>query len=233
MTEAMRPMQLVIEYPDEPVMPHEPERIAAVCKQLTGLAMEFAGVERVPRYTPEKRENDSEHSFMLALVAAELARQFRPDLDPGRVALYAIVHDLIELVTSDEATFNLTEAECNRKEANERQELPDFLVTLPPLTRRLVADYEAQADETAVFVRLVDKLLPVAVDTLGAGRKVMAEDYDVFTDAELAASEAHLSSRLRRKFADANLVPLHLARDVMAAEFAVVFEAETVLPASA
>lgn len=79
---------------------------ASVALELGKIAINFAGVDRVPRYNDERRENDAEHSFMLALIAGELAQTLYPaTLDAGLVSQYAIVHDLIELETGDVATF--------------------------------------------------------------------------------------------------------------------------------
>jgi 5'-deoxynucleotidase YfbR-like HD superfamily hydrolase len=174
---------------------------ATTALTLGGVAIEFARVERVPRYDKESRENDAEHSYMLALVASELATSFYSDrLNAGLVSQFAIVHDLIELVTGDKATFHYSAQDMADKEIDEHAVLEGLLERLPPHTRRLLDSYEQQSLPEARFVKAVDKLLPVVVDILGEGRKIMNEDYNVHTAEELLASHLKLYGRISEKF---------------------------------
>jgi len=165
-------------------------------------AMFFSRIDRVPRYADGERESDAEHSFMLALIAPELAVALGRNLDIGLVSQYATVHDLIELKTSDVATFLFDDEQQRAKEADEHSALAELLTELPPHTAYMLGRYEAQADPEARFVRYVDKLLPIVVDIIGAGERVMREDFDV-TDAE-ALRECHvkLQARLVRMFGE-------------------------------
>lgn len=193
--------------------------MAADCLTLGSTAMQFAAIDRVPRYTPESRENDAEHSFMLALVAGELAARYYPALDTGLVSQFAIVHDLIEIKTNDVATFTLSEQEIAIKEANEHDALADLVRELPRHTAHLLVRYETQLELEARFVRLVDKILPVIVDILGPGKQVMNEDYDIHTSAALCANESKLAARLLTKFPDQFFDELHQARTILAERF--------------
>jgi len=176
---------------------------ASTALELGGIAMRFARIERVPRYDEKTRESDAEHSFMLALVANELAYSLYPtELDRGLIMEYAIVHDLIELKTGDVATFQLDSDSLLQKEATEHAALESLLAELPPRTRTMLYDYEQQSDKESRFVRAVDKLLPVIVDILGAGRKIMNEDYNVHTPAELAISHDALRERMNSRFGE-------------------------------
>ena len=161
------------------------EEAARVAFQLGYLSMAFARVERVPRYDETSRENDAEHSFMLSLVASELAGSYFANLDPGLVAQFANVHDLVELETDDVATFTIDDETLAVKAAAEYSALDRVAEILPTYTRQLFLRYEEQVEPEARFVRLVDKILPVIVDIAGPGRKVMEEDYSVTTIDQL------------------------------------------------
>lgn len=163
-------------------------------------AMYFARVERVPRYADGERENDVEHSYMLALVAPELAYALQLPLDRGLISQYAIVHDLVEIETSDYATFLYTEDELVQKEINEHQALQRLYAKLPPHTAQMLRNYEAQADAESRFVRYADKLLPIIVDIIGAGEQVMREDYSVTTPEALRRCHEDLHKRIVAKF---------------------------------
>lgn len=176
---------------------------SSVILGLGGMAMRFAQVERVPRYSEVHRETDVEHSYMLALIASELAQTLYPGtLNTGLVSEYAIVHDMIEIKTGDVATFQIDAHDLLQKEQTEHAALESLLAELPPRTRDTLYNYEQQADPESRFVRAVDKLLPIVVDILGAGRKVMNEDYNVHSPAELGAAHDGLRDRMAKRFGE-------------------------------
>lgn len=195
---------------------------ASIVLALGGFAMKFARIERVPRYDEQTRENDAEHSFMLALVATELAENLYPGkLDLGLVSQYSIVHDLIELKTGDVATFLYSPEDMATKQQVEHAALEELIKELPPHTARLLKEYEAQEKLEARFVRATDKHLPVAVDIIGPGKKVMAEDYGVTTLEQLNDSQRKLHSRIADTFSEfPSMVEAHaLLCELFAIEF--------------
>jgi len=73
--------------------------------QMGAIASRLVLEERTRTHHPDGRaENVAEHSFMLAKVAAEIAAIMYPELDRGRIALYASVHDDIEAYVRDTPT---------------------------------------------------------------------------------------------------------------------------------
>lgn len=170
--------------------------------QLGRVAMNFARIERIPRYEDGERESDAEHSFMLALTAPELARTLELPLDLGLVSQFATVHDLIELKTLDVPTLMLDDSALTQKELAEHNALQELLQELPPYTAHLLERYEHQSDPEARFVRLVDKLLPVVVDIIGEGRRVLEEDYSIHSRLALHNAYAAVHERHVRKFGD-------------------------------
>ena len=197
--------------------------IAETVLALADVAIKFAAVERVPRYIEEKRENNAEHSFMLGLIATELSERYFPLLDGNLVTRFALVHDLTELVTGDVATFNISEADYEAKKINEEVALDMLCDILPEYTASLLLEYEKQVIPEARFVRFVDKLLPVAVDILGPGSKVMHEDYDTFNHEQLAASENKLRLRMLSMFPEPEFECIHEGRTNLSDLFESVF----------
>ena len=176
--------------------------LSGVALQLGSLGADFARVYRAPRYSDSERESDAEHSYMLALVAPELANAIGLRLDLGKVTQFAIVHDLIELRTGDVPTFQLTHEELAAKELTEQAALEQLLAELPPHTSKLLADYEQQDTKEARFVRAVDKLLPLIVNAIGDGVRVMSEDYGVDSHTALMTAHDKLHSRIQQKFGE-------------------------------
>lgn len=199
------------------------EDIAKIAMKLGDVAMRFAQIERVPRYTSDTRENDAEHSFMLALTASEIASQHFPLLDSGLVTLFSLVHDLVELETSDVATFDIDDTALSQKESAEHDALPAVIEQLPSYCGSLLLRYEAQVEPEARFVRLLDKITPIVVDILGPGNQVMNEDYDVVSSDQLDCAENTLRTRFATMFPEDELAPLHAARKILADYFSFQF----------
>lgn len=200
------------------------EHAAVTVLSLGKIAMRFARVERVPRYDEHSRENDAEHSFMLSLVASEIAHEYFPTLDHGLVAQFSNVHDLVELETNDVATFTLDDAALAAKESAEHRALGAVLRQLPHFTRELLQRYELQREPEARFVRLVDKILPYIADIAGPGKKIMVEDYGITQIEQLEANELRLSNQFRQRFPDEDLEFIHRVRAILATQFSRLFE---------
>lgn len=138
--------------------------IANLAISISQLTDDFAGIERIPRYSGGARENDVEHSFMLAIAAPEIATQLGLDLDIDKVRRFSLVHDLLEVKVGDVATFDLSPQQLAEKERREHLAQKELLQELPSGIAEDLEVYEQQDTREAVFVRMVDKLLPLAVD---------------------------------------------------------------------
>lgn len=198
-------------------------KIADTILQISGLVIDFAAIERVPRYCKFKRENDAEHSLMLALAGVEIASEYFPGFDTGLIGKLALVHDFPELKTGDVATFDITDEELRQKHQNEARNVSILLKELPPHIGDLLTIYEEQELPEAEFVKHVDKLLPNAVNIKGGGLQVMSEDYKVSTTSEFFAKNETLETRFKKTFGKPEHEPLHLAHSVLAHEFALLF----------
>lgn len=164
---------------------------------------DFSTIERIPRLADSRRENDVEHSFMLEIAAPAIAERFYPELNKEKVRRFAHVHDMLEVEVGDVATFDLNAAELKEKDRREQQAKHIILERLSKIDPSLAQDldeYEQQACSEAVFVRMVDKLLPVAVDVTGDGLRVIREDYGVSDLAALEVSHSQLFERMQEKF---------------------------------
>lgn len=202
----------------------EAKQIGKTILQICELVTDFSAIDRVPRYCKYKRENDAEHSFMLALAGIEIGSQYYPGLDTGLIGKLALVHDFPELKTGDVATFDLTEEQLSQKHQNEAQELPELLRSLPPHLADLLMIYEEQTLPEAQFIKHLDKLLPNAVNNVGAGIKVMKEDYNVTSATEFFIKNETLEARFKKTFNNPTHQPLHLAHTFLANRFALQFD---------
>lgn len=123
------------------------------------------------RFAPGRTENDAEHSWSLSLVACALAPHVDAALDPGKIAQFATVHDLVEVYAGDTSNF-ADESEKAGKEGREQAALARLqqeLTTFPWIVRSVEA-YERQDSEEARFVKSVDKFMTLLFDYHGEGQ---------------------------------------------------------------
>jgi putative hydrolase of HD superfamily len=157
---------------------------------------------QVKRHSPIRAEggryeNDAEHSWSVALVAASLAPHIDPKLDVGKICQFAIVHDLVEVHAGDTSNF----ADAALKSTKDEREkvaqlrLEKEMAALPwvPAT---INEYEAQTTPEAQFVKSVDKLLPLMFDYLEEGlfyheNKITTEEWQKQMKAHREKASKH------------------------------------------
>ncbi len=133
---------------------------------LAKLSLAFAKVNRVTHHEDGVRnESDTDHSFMLSIIASSLADTFYKNrLDIGLISQFAILHDLVEVYAGDTDTF-LNNDEQSRKEKNNRemealQKIGTEFDREFPWAHRMITEYETQSSKESRFVKLIDKMLP-------------------------------------------------------------------------
>ena len=150
-----------------------PEKIQEVITLLT----QFQGVERgVTVPGSERHENDSEHSYNLAMTAWVIIKKDHLPLDLDKTLKYALVHDLPEVYAGD--AFALDPAQVAIKVG--REEVALEKLHADDLTSELAAvveQYETLEDEESRFVYSLDKLM--------AALTVLAGQSSVWKDNEL------------------------------------------------
>lgn len=149
--------------------------------QLGELLIQFGKVDRAI-YVDMKGtvESDTDHTVMLAVMACAIADALDLKLDLGKIAQYALIHDLVEVYAGDVSTLDFHNTDFATKEANEREALDrikrEFSGTFPWIGRTIEA-YELLADEEARYVKTLDKVMP-AISHLFSDAKVVDEGFD-------------------------------------------------------
>ena len=147
------------------------ERIRA---QLTFIA-EADKLKTVLRASPlaaaDRRENDAEHSWHLALMVLLLAEYADEPVDVGHAMKLVIVHDLIEIYAGDSPVFD---PDAVRDQVAREQAAADRLFTLLPAdqagwVRGLWDEFEAGATPEARFAKAMDRLEPMLLNWLNEG----------------------------------------------------------------
>jgi putative hydrolase of HD superfamily len=106
-------------------------------------------------------ENDTEHSYNLAMTAWYLSQWF-PELDKNLLIQYSLVHDLVEVHAGDTYIYGSEdelgskesrEAEAFAKLKHEWKDFQDMLISIEA--------YETKKSPEATFIYALDKVMPI------------------------------------------------------------------------
>ncbi len=141
--------------------------------RLSDLVMKFGQVDRVT-LLPDgvTLESDTDHTVMLGITACAFASALMPELDLGKVAQYALVHDFVEVYAGDTPTLGISLEDKGEKDAREHQAFlriqKEYTHTFPWLPETIKA-YESLTDREARFVKTLDKAMPKITHLLNKG----------------------------------------------------------------
>ena len=152
--------------------------------ELQRLVVDLALIERNHHLIDsERRENNIEHSFMVAMLCWYICSYHALKLDLSKVLRYALAHDFVERYAGDTNAFASKEVRERKvkleKAAAERlgREFGDFgdLVDI-------IHGYEDKKDDEALFVWTVDKMQALILGDLDGWRpfQKIGVTYDQF-----------------------------------------------------
>jgi putative hydrolases of HD superfamily len=135
------------------------------------LLCEYQRVERLV-YVPQgggRKENNVEHSYLLAMLAWYIIEKDKLVLDIDRVLRYALVHDLVEVYAGDTSLFD-AQARVGKKEREQeaQRKLAEKFTDFSAL-HETIERYEAQEDAESRFIKALDKLQPMFASYLEGG----------------------------------------------------------------
>lgn len=133
----------------------------------------FTEVERVVLVKNKKRwENDSEHSYQLAMLGWYIAESQKLRLKKDLVIKYALVHDLVEVYAGDTYFFSTDKSHKANKKKRERKSALRIKKEFPKFKNLywLIQNYENLKDKESKFVYALDKVIPVINIYLDNGR---------------------------------------------------------------
>ncbi len=118
-----------------------------------------------------RRENDSEHSWHLAMMVAVLAEHFK-GADVVRTMKMVLIHDLVEIYAGD--TFAYDEQGYLDKDERE-QKAADKLFSMLPMDqerefREMWEEFEGMDTNEAIFAAAVDRIQPLLLNSASLGK---------------------------------------------------------------
>ena len=127
--------------------------------KLSEVLAEMGHVKRATKLPNHEDEPDSHHSFSLALVAYHIAVSDCPELDANKVLLFALTHDLLEVITGDENTLHYTPEQHAAKHAKEQEAMKEFdrVFARYPELKNAMYEYEKLDTPEAATVFVLDK----------------------------------------------------------------------------
>jgi putative hydrolase of HD superfamily len=148
--------------------------------QIAALTLKLGEVDRITQHPDGRAETDTTHTVMLALCALEMYNHVSSEhtLDPYKLVVYALVHDLLEAYTGDMPTLvPLTGEQQTSKEQNEHEAYWRLVADIPrmPWLPLLIDRYREQTEPEARFIRYLDKIMPKLTHTLNAGAAIRAQ----------------------------------------------------------
>ncbi len=138
----------------------------------------FRRVERVMYANGTDRlENDSEHSYNLAMLAWYIVDTEKLDLDKDLVIRYALIHDLAEVYAGDTYIYSDDKDYLESKIVREHEALERLKQEFPSGKDifSLVEQYERREDHESRFVYALDKIQPVIHIYLDHGGRMWRE----------------------------------------------------------
>ncbi|WP_432142386.1 HD domain-containing protein [Streptomyces sp. bgisy084] len=121
---------------------------------------------RSPLLSADRRENDAEHSWHLALMTLVLTEYADVPVDAGKVLALVVVHDLVEIYAGD--TFLYDTAAAADQEEREQRAADKLFALLPDDQREhfraLWDEFEARVTPEARFAKAMDRFQPLLLN---------------------------------------------------------------------
>jgi len=118
-----------------------------------------------------RRENDSEHSWHMAMMAVTLSEYFE-GADLLKTVKMVLIHDLVEIYAGD--TFAYDEAAYRDKDEREQKAADKLFSMLPPDQekefRELWQEFERIDTKEAVFAATLDRMQPLLLNLSTEGK---------------------------------------------------------------
>lgn len=161
------------------------EKITKKTVELGQLSLLFARTNRITLHedgvTPE---SDTDHTVMLGLCACAIASSYAPHLNLGKIAQFALVHDLVEAYAGDTSTIDISDELRKKKDEKEHEaflRIKSEFEGVFPWIHTTIEEYETLASEEAKFIKTLDKCMPKITHLLNNGTalvKVIPEKED-------------------------------------------------------
>lgn len=183
---------------------------------LAALLGPFDDIKRITKVSTGSYESDSHHSFSIALIGDLVARRYCPELNRQEVMRFALVHDLLELITGDEPTLHHDHQAHLAKKQRELEATAIFkeqFKNFPEIIHDIEI-YERLDRPESAFVYVLDKACTVWTHFPDNGANLL--DLGINTRADIDEWYKRLQAKIDHNL---NCEPPRIARDILDQSF--------------
>lgn len=159
---------------------------------LDTLANKYADVTRATVDRLGMPETDARHAIHLLQLAVTYAREHYPMLNSGRIALYALLHDLVEAYAKDVSSLGITPERKRQKDLDEAKAIKTLIKEYGadwPELIEVVENYEALIHPEARFVKTFDKIDPAFTHLHSKGSQLTGPLYSFTRETYFTAMD--------------------------------------------
>lgn len=193
-------------------------------EQQIAFILEIDKVKQIMRQTPltdgNRKENDAEHSWHIALMALLLKEYAEDEVDVAKVMTMVLVHDLVEIDAGD--TYAYDEAAAESKKEREQKAADRIFGILPAdqgnYLRSLWDEFEAYETADAKYAHLLDNFQPMLLNDASGG--ISWKEHDV-KKSQIYKRNAHIEETSKtiwehmKQMVDKNIQKGNIMEDIV------------------
>ena len=164
-------------------------------KKQIGFMLELDKMKNLYRQTyvlhEDRKENDAEHSWHLAILAFILAEHSNKPVDVAKVMKMVLIHDIVEIDAGDTYCYD---SEGYKTKADREEKAAQRIFGLLPDDQkdemyRLWREFEDSETDDARFAAVLDRIQPLLLNYTKGG--ISWKEHGIFKEQVLGRNEAY------------------------------------------
>ncbi len=164
-------------------------------KKQIGFMLELDKMKNLYRQTyvlhEDRKENDAEHSWHLAILAFILAEHSNKPVDVAKVMKMVLIHDIVEIDAGDTYCYD---SEGYKTKADREEKAAQRIFGLLPEDQkdemyRLWREFEDSETDDARFAAVLDRVQPLLLNYTKGG--ISWKEHGIFKEQVLGRNEAY------------------------------------------
>ena len=164
-------------------------------KKQIGFMLELDKMKNLYRQTyvlhEDRKENDAEHSWHLAILAFILAEHSNKPVDVAKVMKMVLIHDIVEIDAGDTYCYD---SEGYKTKADREEKAAQRIFGLLPDDQkdemyRLWREFEDSETDDARFAAVLDRVQPLLLNYTKGG--ISWKEHGIFKEQVLGRNEAY------------------------------------------
>lgn len=164
-------------------------------KKQIGFILELDKMKNLYRQTyvlhEDRKENDAEHSWHLAILAFILAEHSNKPVDVAKVMKMVLIHDIVEIDAGDTYCYD---SEGYKTKADREEKAAQRIFGMLPEDQkdemyRLWREFEDSETDDARFAAVLDRVQPLLLNYTKGG--ISWKEHGIFKEQVLGRNEAY------------------------------------------